>query len=1310
MLNDLNIFSANDRRVTAFWLVMWLLLVGVMLLAVKRESEHQLSAHMTVFEKQTLDLSEIAEQIIVSRLERYDEVLLVLREAFVADRRSFPKVVRQLRNGPLADPDVLVVQVDSDGHLGFTDAPGAQPRLYLGDQPYFRYFAGGGKDSFFVDEPRFGRATRRYTVPLVRPILDRQGAFLGVVAISIKHEALRNFGHALTLPGTTTVSVVHQSGAFVTRSRDLARVQGTTLAPELLAPLLKGSEGVYTLPGATDGDTHTIAYQHPRGLPLIVFADAYPVDVLADVAKERNLLLASAGFVALLVLALLLGLLQRRKVLTRFITLQQTHLQEAQRIAGMGSWELDLASSRFKWSDEVYRLFGLEREGFDPGLDNFLALVCDADRAAVKAEIDKAITEGRGEIEFGLIRGDGQLRSMFGHGESVSDNANKVVALIGTVRDVTDQRAAEKALMESEALFRTLAHVLPVGIVRTDDKANCVYVNERYCEIAGQTFEEALDKGWTARIHPDDRARVFAEGARAAETGTAFSSEYRLVRPAGDELWILAQAQQETNAQGEVVGYVGSVTDITVHKQAVEMAYRLILRNQVLMQNAMDGIHILDEHGQVQEANLAFCALLGYTPAEVQLLNVADWEAKFTGDELKRSLATLMDGGQAVFETINRRKDGSLINVEISAVGIELDGKKLLYAASRDITERKQIQQGLEGLVAQRTAELTAALEAARVADRSKDAFLANITHELRTPLSAVIGFSSLARPLATDPRQRDYLDKVNSAGKTLAGIIDDLLDLSKIVAGRMEFEVLVFSLRQLVERSRSVIGFRAKEKGLQLLARIDDEVPDVLVGDTLRLEQIMLNLLSNAVKFTAAGRVELRVGLISREAQRVCLKVEVEDTGIGLSEEGIALLFKPFSQTDASMTRKFGGTGLGLAICKRLAEMMDGEISVTSREGSGTTFCVKLWLGLGEAKDLPAVETIGPEAMRVRYQDVRVLVVDDQPFNRDIVEGLLAVVGITPQLAEDGRQAFDILAGDDSRFDLVLMDIQMPVMDGLTATRAIRSLDALADLPIIAMTAHTMAHEKDQSADAGMNDHIGKPFDEVAFYSVLAKWIPRSKQHFLSIATARPVSANGLPLLNGVDTEAGLALLLGDEARYRHWLNDFVVEAPVAMKQIRVALAVGQAAPASMAAHTLKGRMGLLGMKELHALAAELEAAIDGGAPASELLLDLERGVAVMCAEIRSGLGQEASAAPAAGGVVDVLPAGVPHGPPPATVAQLIERLNAGDSDCDRIIDDCLAELKHTPWAPHLRQAQVHVQNFDYAAASSVLGKGGQQ
>jgi two-component system sensor histidine kinase/response regulator len=529
----------------------------------------------------------------------------------------------------------------------------------------------------------------------------------------------------------------------------------------------------------------------------------------------------------------------------------------------------------------------------------------------------------------------------------------------------------------------------------------------------------------------------------------------------------------------------------------------------------------------------------------------------------------------------------------------------------------------MEDAVRRRTAELSAALEAAKSADQAKDEFLANMSHELRTPLNAVIGMAGLARSLSTEPRQREYLDKITTSGKHLNRIINDLLDLSKIVAGRMEFENLPFSLRALIQESNASMATRAAEKGLVLGESIDDAVPDVLRGDPLRVKQILLNLVGNAIKFTAQGRVDVGVSLNCRDEARVCLDITVDDTGIGMRPDDLNRLFKPFTQADATVSRQFGGTGLGLAISRRLAEMMDGDISVTSREGSGTSFCARLWLGLGEADELLAISDAGRESARVRYQNARVLVVDDQPFNRDVVEGLLVAVGITPRLAENGRQAVDILVGGAEDFDLVLMDVQMPVMDGLTATRAIRAMEGFAKLPIIALTAHTMAHEKEKGVAAGMNDHIGKPFDEAGFYRALAKWIPLYKQCLQATVEAPAAASSGLPSLQGVDVRAGLALLQGNEPRYRQWLGVFIAEMPVTMGQLRQALDAGQSGPASLIAHTLKGRTGLLGMNGLHVIATDIEAAIDAAQPTRELLLVLEREVAAMCDEIRRGLGK---------------------------------------------------------------------------------------
>ena len=515
---------------------------------------------------------------------------------------------------------------------------------------------------------------------------------------------------------------------------------------------------------------------------------------------------------------------------------------------------------------------------------------------------------------------------------------------------------------------------------------------------------------------------------------------------------------------------------------------------------------------------------------------------------------------------------------------------------------------------------LNDALAAATLADRTKDEFLANMSHELRTPLNAVIGMAGMAQEMSTDPRQRDYLEKIITSGKHLNRIINDLLDLSKIAAGHMEFETIAFSLRALVQRCNSVMAHRAAEKGLELLETIDDAVPDVLLGDPLRIEQIILNLVGNAIKFTSTGRVEIRVGLHAREEGRVCLDFAVEDTGVGMRPEELERLFKPFSQADATVSRKFGGTGLGLAISKRLAEMMSGQISVSSIEGSGTTFRLQLWLAQDDERTLttPAVDT---EALPARYQNARVVVAEDQPLNREIVEALLASVGVVPRMAENGQEALDILheSGADA-FDLVLMDVQMPVMDGLTATRELRKLPAFCKLPIIAMTAHTMAHEKEIATEAGVDDHIGKPFDNATFFRTLARWIPREKQMAARATDALLQSGaaeRALSTVSGIDFVAGLSRFNGKRDRYLHWLAEFVETAGELPGQIRAELAGGQSDKAAKLAHAFKGRVGMLGMTDLHRLVSALEPTLREGASADALLVSVAQSIARICDEL---------------------------------------------------------------------------------------------
>jgi hemerythrin-like metal-binding protein len=318
----------------------------------------------------------------------------------------------------------------------------------------------------------------------------------------------------------------------------------------------------------------------------------------------------------------------------------------------------------------------------------------------------------------------------------------------------------------------------------------------------------------------------------------------------------------------------------------------------------------------------------------------------------------------------------------------------------------------------------------------------------------------------------------------------------------------------------------------------------------------------------------------------------------------------------------------------------MDGDISVASIEGSGTTFKVRIWLGLGDAADLSATDTATAEPLPQRYRDARILVADDQPLNREIVEALLAAAGITPRLAKNGQEVLDILieSGPDA-FDLVLMDIQMPVMDGLTATRALRGRAGFEKLPIIAMTAHTMAHEQELNAAAGMNDHIGKPFDNASFYRTLAKWIPSAKQQATEATAALPAkpeasldAGNELGSLRGVDVAAALARFCGNEVSYRRWLADFVTTAGAIPGQMRSEIAAGQTDAAGKLAHAFKGRVGMLGMTGLHGMVSALELVLRDGNPAAEMLVTLERSIGEMCSDLARVLKPETTTmAPAA-------------------------------------------------------------------------------
>ena len=586
----------------------------------------------------------------------------------------------------------------------------------------------------------------------------------------------------------------------------------------------------------------------------------------------------------------------------------------------------------------------------------------------------------------------------------------------------------------------------------------------------------------------------------------------------------------------------------------------------------------------------------------------SSWSSCLVPEDLERAKADVeaVLRGEREYESEFRirRPDGSIRFIKAMAQTIRNEfGRPLrMVGINTDITAQKTAQQELlrhrdhlEELVRERTAALSVAVAQAESATQAKSDFLANMSHEIRTPLNAILGMTRLTLRTRLSPQQEDYLRKTQVSANSLLRIIDDILDFSKIEAGKLQIENEVYSIEEVLDRVRILVGQKAQEKGLKLVFDVAPDVPPLLVGDPLRLSQVLTNLSNNAVKFTERGEIVIRAQADEPVSDnRARISFSVRDTGIGMDERQMLLLFQPFTQADSSHSRKYGGTGLGLAISKQLVQLMGGEIGVTSKLGVGSEFRFTAELGIGSEsyrkKGAPSRDDSIDPRLLARIRGKRILVVEDNEINQQVARELLTdLAEIRVTVARDGQEALERL--NSEMFDLVLADIQMPVMNGYELAKAMRGSPQFANLPIVAMTANAMPEDRLRCLTSGMNDCVIKPFVPRELFEVISRYVdPPHPSSEISISE-------------------GLRYCAGRKSLYENALRTFVATSSASTAQIREELAKGDRARAAAIAHGLISVAGTLGAANLSKIAKHLELTISQSRCASseQLIKTLE-------------------------------------------------------------------------------------------------------
>jgi len=1050
----------------------------------------------------------------------------------------------------------LLISKDGEALGDYPPLPGRQGANYA-DREYFRQAM--DQRRVWIGEPVRARKLKRPVVVLSVPVVDAQGEVQAVLAASLDLSAPEFLGVEMdpTGLGSTERYLVSLNSDVILTTSDRARIMTALPKPgdSGIADLLRGGFEGMTISQNVQG------IQKVYGITRLkqanwVFVQAVPTAVLfRPVHNLRQAFYLAAALVSLCILVAVYVMARRaigpieaavrqldaisagtqplapvaeagdpelRSLLTSFNRLVQTiddhqhelleseaRLSESQRLAKLGHWRWNLQTDQHYWSEEIYRCYGRDPKLPPAVYPEVQQYFTPESWQALSAAVQGAITDGKPyQCDAEVVRPDGTHLWITARGVVLRDANGNVTEMHGTVQDITERKLSEERL---QALSLAIEQS-PASVLITNLDGSIEYVNEAFIRNTGFAREEVVGKNPKMLQSGKTPQATYDALWETLRAGRAWHGELYNRRKDGSTYVDRATITPLRQPDGTVSHYVAVQEDITEHKRQAEELSRHQLHLEeiveertaaltraknaaeivnstlrVILTNAPMAVRIArSSDNRVIFMNKAYAELCNRSEAEAMLMDTRPLYVN-PGD-LDEINARLAQGemvlNQLVELHVPDRPEMPNLWVSGSYMLIDYDGAKAVLAWFFDVTA------------------LQTAKDRAEAANIAKSAFLATMSHEIRTPMNGVLGMASLLKRSPLDERQRKFVDRIESSGQHLLAIINDILDFSKIEAGKVSLVEKDFLLSDMVNEAWMIIGDRAESKALKRVTNC--QVCDRTVhGDKVRLLQALVNYLGNAVKFTDQGSITLSCRIVEESDTDCLVRFEVADTGIGMTEEQQARIFDAFEQADSSTSRKYQGTGLGLAITKRVAHLLGGDVGVDSRLGEGSTFWLTCRLGKVTAQaaaPVLAVPIASPDAvLNEAYRGSRILVAEDDPVNQMVIEAILEDAGMAVDIVENGKKAVERIAAAD--YDLVLMDMQMPEMDGLTATRVIRRMHDKAHLPIIAVTANAFDEDRERCLEAGMVDFIAKPYEPNLVFEKLLRWLGdhhRARRHEL--------------------------------------------------------------------------------------------------------------------------------------------------------------------------------------------------------------------